>query len=214
MTDSPPFSGLRRGHAVRVSVDQRWLGLDKRSVPFGLAVIAIVLLWVVVVPRIDGATAYDDQVEAGEQFALTDSLVFTPAVGWEVTSGFRVEDGGPQQTGPVQLSSRGVALVISTGAFSGTPRELLSQIDKVTTRLSEGEGFHVSQEQVTITTKAGDVGVAQAYASARAEGFIAALVIDGTGVKVQVVGPPDQIAAVGEDVSDMVESVRSTKGDS
>lgn len=194
-------------------MDRRWLGVDKRSIPFALVVIGIVLLWAVVLPHIDAATEYDDQTRAGDQFALTENIVFTPAVGWDVAMGHRVDPTTAlQQTGPVQLSSRGVALVIQTGDFTGTPRDLLAQIDKVTTRLSKGEGFHVSQQQVTLTTKAGDVGVAQAYASARAEGFIAALVLDGTGVQVQVVGPPDQIAAVKGEVGAMIESIRSTQG--
>ncbi|MBD3927160.1 hypothetical protein IEZ26_21240 [Nocardioides cavernae] len=187
--------------------------MDRRSLPFGLAVVALVLLWVVAVPRLDRATAYDDEVRAGEQFALTESIVFTPAVGWEVTGGYRVDPGASaQQSGPVRLSSRGVAIVLSSGDFSGTPDALLSQIDKITTRLTDGEGFHVSQRRVSLTTKMGDVGIAQGFASARASGFIAALVLGGTGVEVQVVGPPDQIAAVGDEVSAMVESIHATDG--
>ena len=198
-----------------VPVDERWLGLDRRSLPFGLAVVALVLLWVVAVPRLDRATAYDDEVQAGEQFALTESSVVTPAGGWEVTGGYRVDpEASAQQSGPVQLSSRGVAIVLSTGDFAGTPDALLAQIDKVTTRLTEGEGFHVSQRRVNLTTKAGDLGVAQGFASARASGFIAALVLGETGVEIQVVGPPDQIAAVGDEVRAMVESIRSTAGGS
>jgi hypothetical protein len=83
------------GHAVRraaVPVDQRWFGLQRRSVVPGVVVIAIWFLWSVVVPHVNDAVAYDDEVRAGEQFSLTADLVFTPAVGWNVRQGFRTTE--------------------------------------------------------------------------------------------------------------------------
>lgn len=175
-------------------------------------VLAIYLLWTVVLPRTDEAVAFDDEVRAGDQIALTRSVVMTPAVGWDVLEGYRVStDDSEQQDGPVALTSRGVLVVMLPGEFDGTPDELLDQVEKVTTLTSRGEGFHVADERVSLQTEASDPGVAEAFQSARAEGVIAAVVLDdGTGVEIQLVGPYDQIARVSDDVVEMVESIEST----
>jgi hypothetical protein len=74
----------------RVPVEHRVLGLDRRSFPFAFTVLAVFLVSTVVIPRINDAIEWDDPVRAGEQLALTDSISFTPTVGWEVESGYRV----------------------------------------------------------------------------------------------------------------------------
>ena len=44
-------------------------------------------------PRVNAAIDWDDPVEAGDQLALTEDIVFTPTTGWNVESGFRLGDG-------------------------------------------------------------------------------------------------------------------------
>jgi hypothetical protein len=201
-------------HIPRVPVEHRFLGLDKRSFPYAAAVLVVWLVWAVIVPKVNDAIAYDDPVVAGDRMALTDDIVFTPAVGWNVTAGFRVgEEGALPQSGAAVLDSGGVQFAIVPDAFDGTPNELIQQINKVTTRTTKGESFHVTGQRFTVTTDSGEVGVAEGFVSPRTQGVIAAFVIDGTGLQVQVVGPPDQISAVSDQVTDMVESITKT-GDS
>jgi hypothetical protein len=196
----------------RVPVEHRVLGLDKRSFPYALTVLAVFLVSTVVIPRINDAIEWDDPVQAGEQLALTDSISFTPAVGWEVESGFRVApDGSAEESGAASLTGEGVAVVVVPGNFDGTPAELIEQIDKVTSSTSDPT-FRVDGTPDTVTTTGGEVGVLQPYSSARGDGVIAAFVIDGTGVEVTAYGPPAQMAAAADDVTTMITSIR-TQGD-
>lgn len=66
------------------------LGLDRRSFPYALFTVGVFLVATVLVPRVDDAIDWDDPVEAGEQLALAEGIVFTPPTGWNVESGFRV----------------------------------------------------------------------------------------------------------------------------
>ncbi|HTW16629.1 MAG TPA: hypothetical protein VMF51_15935 [Nocardioides sp.] len=205
MSSAPAGTGSRR---PRVPVERRWMGLDKRSIPYALVALAIFALWTVVVPRIDDAVAYDDQVSAGERFLIADGIVFTPTAGWQVDSGLRYDPDRPASAEQVVLVKNGVTFAVQSGDFDGTPDALLDQIDKVTTLTDNGEGFSVSNERVSLTTDAGDVGVAEAFTSARAAGSIAALVLDGTGVEIQIVGPPEQLSAVSDEIVSMVATIR------
>jgi hypothetical protein len=192
----------------RVPIEHRWMGLDKRSIPYALVVVMIFLLWTVIVPRVDDAVDYDDQVAAGDQFLVAEDIVFTPIAGWQVDSGLRYDPARPANAAQVVLVKNGVTLAVQSGDFDGTPDALLDQIDKVTTLTDNGEGFSVSDERVSLTTDAGDVGVAEAFASARSSGSIAALVLDGTGVEIQIVGPPEQMSAVSDEIVSMVATIR------
>jgi len=196
----------------RVPVEHRFLGLDRRSFPYALFVVAVFLVATVVVPRIDDAIPWDDPVGAGEQLALTDTIVFTPTTGWDVESGYRVGDSGPAGAGgAATVTGQGVTLSIVPDDFDGTPAELLEQIEKVTSATSDPT-FKVAADPVSITTPAGDVGVVQTYSSVDGDGLIAAFVIDGTGLKVTAYGPPQQMNAAADDIAEMIASISSTDG--
>jgi len=193
---------------LRVPVEHRFLGLDVRSFPYALFVVGVFLLATVAVPRLDDGLDWDDPVEAGDQLALTADLVFTPAVGWNVEQGFRVEsDGSIGKSGPVTLIDDGVTFQIVPGDFDGTPAELLDQIEKVTSSTSD-PSFTVDGDPATVTTPNGEVGVIQTYSSVDGDGVVAAFVIDGTGLEITAYGPPTQMTAASEDIDDMVASIQ------
>jgi hypothetical protein len=193
----------------RVPVEHRVLGLDKRSFPYALTVLAVFLVCTVVIPRINDAIEWDDPVRAGEQLALTDSVSFTPTVGWEVEEGFRVApDGSVDESGAASLTGEGVVVDVVPGDFDGTPAELIEQIDKVTSSTGDPT-FRVDGTPDSVTTTDGEVGVIQPYSSARGDGVIAAFVIDGTGVEVAAYGPPAQMAATADDITAMITSIRA-----
>ncbi len=199
-------------HRRRVPAEHRWLGLDRRTFPPALFVVAVFLVLTVLVPRIDAAVDWDDPVLPGEQLALTDDVAFTPVTGWDVESGFRVGEGGATITsGPVTIAGDGITFVVEPGDFDGTPSELLDQVERVTSRTTDPT-FRVDGSRSTITTTAGDSGVAQPYSSVTGDGLVAALVIDGTGLKITAFGPPPQMAQAADDVQDMVASIRSSAG--
>lgn len=199
-------------HRARVPAEHRVLGLDIRSLPPALFVIAVFVVLTIVVPRIDSSLAWDDPTEAGEQLALTDAIEFTPTAGWDVESGFRVDPGeSVQKSGDVILAGDGVTFQISSDSFDGTPSQLLDQTAKVTSRTSD-PSFQVEGDRTNLTTVTGEPGVLAPYSSIRGDGLAAAFVIDGTGLQITAYGPPAQMTAAAEDIRDMITSIRSTDG--
>lgn len=197
----------------RVPVEHRVLGLDKRSFPFACTVLAVFVVSAVVLPRINDAVEWDDPVRAGEQLALTESISFSPTVGWEVEEGFRLAlDGSADDSGAAALTGEGVVMNVVPGDFDGTPAELIEQVDKVTSSTGDPT-FRVDGTPDTVTTTDGEVGVIQPYSSARGDGVIAAFVIDGTGVELTAYGPPAQMAAAADDITAMITSIRAQGDD-
>lgn len=197
----------------RVPVDQRFLGLDKRSFPYALFVVAVFLVATVVIPRVNDAVSWDDPVRAGEQLAVTQTIAFTPTTGWNVVNGLRVGEGSPQaKTGGATLVGDGVTFDVDADTFDGTPAALLTQIEKVTSA-TDDPTFKADGEPATVTTESGQVGVVQSYSSVNGDGLVAAFVIDGTGVEVTAFGPPAQMTAAASDIDDMVASIRTVDAD-
>jgi hypothetical protein len=197
---------------VRVPVEHRVLGMDRRTFPYGLFVIAVFLIATVVVPRIDDAIAWDDPIQAGDQLAIAGDVTFTPTTGWNLEEGQRVGDVPARPAGSVELIHDAVTLSIVADAFDGTPSELVDQIAKVTSSTGD-PSFRVSGDQSTITTNDGQVGVTQAYSSVRGDGVVAAFVIDGTGVEVTAYGPTAQMAVAAPDLHDMITSIGTSEAD-
>lgn len=196
--------------APRVPVEHRMFGMDKRTFPIGLFVIAVFLVSTVVIPRIDSAISWDDPVKAGERLSLTSTLAFTPTTGWNVEHGFRVGAGGVGvSSGEATVTSDGVTVSVVPDSFDGTPAELLRQIDKVTSATGNDPTFKVDGDPTTITTATGEHGVLQTYSSVDGDGIIAAFVIGGTGIKVTAFGPPTQMSAAADDLRAMITSIGS-----
>jgi hypothetical protein len=198
-------------HRRRVPAEHRVLGLDRRTLPPALFVVAVFLVLTVVAPRVETSIRWNDPVVAGDQLALTDSIAFTPAAGWEVESGFRVgKDDG--KSGDATISEDGVTFQVSPGSFDGTPIELLDQVEKVTSRTAD-PSFRVDGDRNTLATTAGQTGVVQSYSSVRGDGLVAAFVIDGTGLKVTAYGPPTQMTTAAQTIRSMITSIKTVDGD-
>lgn len=70
-------------------------------------VLGVWLLSAVIVSQLNGAFEFDDPVRAGERFAVTKDVVFTPATGWNVEEGHRLgADGAVVKSGDVHHRSR------------------------------------------------------------------------------------------------------------
>lgn len=193
----------------RVPVEHRLLGLDKRTLPFAVAALAVWLLWVVVVPAVDDAVPWRDATRPGDVFQVTPTVTMTPAVGWGVQSGLRTSDrtASGDTSENVVLVNDGVAFQITSGPWTGTPPELLDQITVITGTVAGSESFRLTRGATTIRTAEGDVGVLEGFASPRVEGLIAALVYDGQGLQIQAVGAPEQLEAHAEELGRMISSI-------
>ncbi|WP_143544513.1 MULTISPECIES: hypothetical protein [unclassified Rhodococcus (in: high G+C Gram-positive bacteria)] len=191
----------------RVPAEHRVLGLDRRTFPPALFVVAIFVVLTVILPRVDAAIGWDDPVLAGEQLALTDSIVFTPTTGWDVEAGFRVDDES-RRSGDATVAGKGVTFQVSSDTFEGTPDELLDQVEKVTSR-TDDPTFRVDGDRTTLTTTSGESGVAQPYSSVTGDGVVAAFVIAGRGLKITAYGPPAQMTAAVDNIQTMIASIRT-----
>ncbi|MDV8075230.1 hypothetical protein R4P47_01570 [Rhodococcus sp. IEGM 1370] len=197
-------------HKHRVPAEHRVLGLDRRTWPPALFVVAVFLVMTIVIPRVDAAIDLNDPVLAGEQLAITDSIVLTPATGWNVEEGFRVSADG-RRHGDATISASGVTFAVATDSFDGTPDELLDQVEKVTSR-TDDPTFRVDGDRTTLTTDSGETGVAQPYSSVNGDGVVAAFVLADTGLKITAYGPPTQMTAATDDVQTMIASIRTVDG--
>lgn len=196
----------------RVPAEHRVAGLDRRSFPYAIAVLAVFVLYTVVFPRINDAVAYDDPVKAGDQLALTDSITLTPATGWNVESGLRVGQGATSGSSEdAALTHNAVTLMATTGDFDGTPAQLLRQI-KTVNRSTTNPTFRLDGTPTTLTSTSGEVGVVQPFSGLQGEGLVAAFVIDGTGVELIASGPTAQLRSAAADIDAMMLSVRTGEG--
>jgi hypothetical protein len=67
--------------ATATSAARRSAGIDRRTVGPALLVLALAVLMSVVLPSIDSATSYRDQVEKGDVAEIADGLTMLPASG-------------------------------------------------------------------------------------------------------------------------------------
>ena len=125
-----------RTHEEWVLPDRRVLGLDKRTLGPGIALLVIWFIWAHVTPFINEQIELDNPVVAGDVMNLGDGeLTFVPAVGWNVESGQRVTDQvvqPPPQT--VELSSDLVVYVAKSAPWDGTAEEKLDRMIDINDR--------------------------------------------------------------------------------
>jgi hypothetical protein len=183
-------------------VEYRLFGLDKRLILPTLAILAVVIFWGGVVPAIDEAMD-GDEFAPGTVLMLRGGVEFTPAAGW-------IPDGVPAPSNPaVTIFSDGVTFTISTGAFEGTPRELL---DEIASSYSE---FDTEGEPRTLSLNQGIPGIGTNIYGVDFSGVLFAFVADtaedgrDTGIRVVVEGPLDIVPDDRvQDVAEMLASIR------
>ena len=200
----------------RVPVDHRWLGLDRRSLPFALVALLVWVLWAFGAPAVNQAVPWTDPVRPGDVLQLADSVTMVPAVGWGLQSGLRSTDrtASGERSEDVVLVTDGVRFGVRTGPWDGTPAALLAQSTTIVGAQIGTDRFTVTDGATTFQTGDGDVGVVDGFSASSAEGLIAALVFDGTGLQVVVSGPQAQLAAHAQEIGTMIASISATRGGS
>ena len=181
-----------------VPVERRWLGLDKRTIPPSLVAIALIAVFVAVLPAIDRAIDYDREIEAGDVIDLGSGVTFVPVVGWGFPDGLLVSDasvGGTEAVSHLSatLVQGGTSFSAITGPFDGTPDELLDQILALNETYQNIDTSKYTTGRVTATTDSGVAGVALGFVGVDVEGVIVAFVIDGIGIEFVVSGPPGSL---------------------
>jgi hypothetical protein len=191
----------------------RWLGLERSSILPALVSLALMAIFVVILPAVDRAIDFDREIHAGDVIDLGSGLTFTPAEGWGFPDGVLLDGQRSAEEGPrgAKVTSDGVTLRVTTGPFRGSPEELLTQIRKINDAFGAIEGYTVLSDVETVSTSDGVQGVSQAFTAVNVEGFIAAFVIDGVGVEFVVVGPSSELLEHDDAVLHMVTSLRDTE---
>lgn len=188
-----------------VPVDQRRLGLDKRTIGPALLVLAWALLMALIVPAITTVAVPTKiaVIAAGDQILLDGGVTFTPPVGWKLTDGV-VATNVPNSGAPnsVTLTQGAFVVTVQTDAYTGTPEQLLKDLVKA------GQLPGTIGQSGRATSTNGAHGAIASLSSPNRTGLVATYVIDGTGVEIIVQGPEtsanaptDQIAAIITSVS-------------
>lgn len=192
-----------------VPVERRFLGLDKRTILPAIGILALVVLFASVLPAVNDAVPYDQEVEAGDVFDLGAGVTFVPATGWGIVKGTLTTDStrsGAKSPTAIVVNG-GVTFRVEQAPFTGTPNQLLTVINRTTASLRDNDGFHATGERATVTTNQGEEGVGEEFTGTDSTGVLVAFVFDGTGVKVTAVGPQGAVEEQVQDVAAMIGSI-------
>jgi hypothetical protein len=210
----PSAPALRGVPDTFVPVDRRWAGFDKRTIVPSVIVLILAAVFSLVLPRINDSVSYTDQVKAGDVLDLAKGeLTFTPTVGWNLVQGVRLtskasEAGVPSVT---QVVLQDISFAIVTGPFTGTPAQLLDQINKVDKKLRDRPNLGSATKRSDIATADGVTGVADFYTGLESQGFNAAFIYqiagEPVGVEVVVRGSDASLTRNVQQVAAMLRSI-------
>jgi hypothetical protein len=214
--------GGRMTNSDIVPVDQRWLGLDKRALPYALVAVVLIAVLAWVVPAINGAIEWSDETEAGDLIDLGGGIVFTPPTGWLLEDGLRTTDDPAVPADPARaaatVATGGLTTSVTGSRWDGDANALLDQVNTLRKNSDEDDDklFKVAGDRSTLATLAGVVGVAEPFTSATGDGAMYAFVIDRgddppIGVVFSATGTEQAMAQFGNDVEQMVASLTYTE---
>lgn len=196
------------------------IGIDRSTVGPALLVLALAVLMSVVLPSIDSASSYRDQVAKGDVAALADGLTLVPAPGWDMASGALVGHTRSPigSTATTEVVNGGVDVQVQAAPFDGTPSALLTRVNEIDSDLARLQGGAAAPSgRYAVRTRQGAVGVAEDFVGAHKQGTIVAFVFlstnsdggpAGEGVTVVAAGPTASIARRRDAVVAMIRSIR------
>jgi hypothetical protein len=193
-----------------VSVERRWLGLDRRTIPPALVVLALGILIAKVIPAIERAIPYDDQVVAGDVIGVENGVTFVPPTGWGITEGRRVGDEprGGAFTPSATVEDGDAAFRVTASPFRGDSNALLDQLDELDEKLKDDRGLHTTGPAHAVATGSGIDGVLKRYSGTNTDGLLAAFVADGVGIRAVLTAPPGELADQRQEIDRMIASIR------
>ncbi|OMC40700.1 hypothetical protein A5740_24155 [Mycobacterium sp. GA-1841] len=189
-----------------VPVDRRWCGLDRVTLAPAVAVLVLWVLMAVLIPVVNDAAHYREQAAAGDVIQLSDDVTFVPEPGWGITAGVRRGDApatGYPDTATVVDGDTSMTVVAEE--FDGDDDELLTGMESA--RMSDDADTGTGPRSTVITDQ-GHTGVTVELADAVSRQVLAAFVIDGIGIRVLSIAPPDATNDDRDAVSRMIRSVR------
>ena len=192
-----------------VPADERWFGLDRRTIRPTLAVFTLTIVMSVILPVINATVPYHDIVKAGDVLELEGDVTFVPEAGWGITSGLRAGHAPLSGEYPATATVEDGAMkfTVRTGPFHGDADKLLDQIEATSEALNRGRGVRVTGAQKTIVTDHGRQGAVARVSGPHSGGVLVAFVFDGRGVEAVATGPTDISEQEAAGVIRMVRSI-------
>ena len=86
----------------------------------------------------------------------------------------------------------------------------MDDVEDINEALKRFDNSKVTGDRSTVTTSSGLTGVMEPFTGVNVEGVVATFSIDGTGVQILAIGPPDAYEANQDDITAMIESLSST----
>lgn len=180
----------------RPPVDQRILGLDRRTFGLPLIAAAVAVLWLVVMPQINNAIHYDDPVTAGDALIVGAGTSMSPPVGWSIQSGIRA-GGGSRAPGAgsavTSVAGDGVTVTTQAGPFAGDAKALVNQVFDVDKKIAADKGFTAAKGGPSTVTLDGHNGVVRQYKSLTGEGAVLGFVKAGKALEIVISGDPGSL---------------------
>jgi len=192
-----------------VPADERWFGLDRRTIRPTLVVFALAIVMSVVLPITDATVPYHDNVKAGDVLELEGDVTFVPEAGWGITSGLRAGHAplSGEYPATATIEDGAIKFTVHTGQFHGDAHQLLDQIETTSEALNSGRGVRVTGAPTTIVTDQGKQGATVRISGPHTVGLIAAFVFGTRGVEAVATGPSDAGSVPAATVLEMIRSI-------
>jgi hypothetical protein len=203
----------------------RSAGFDRRTVGPALLVLGLAVLMSVVLPAIDRASSYRDQVDKGDVAEIADGLTLVPATGWDLAAGALMgRTRSPVgTTASTEVVDGSVELQVQSTPFDGTPSALLTRVNEIDADLERLQGSAAATTpHYAVRTRQGAVGVAEDFVGVHRQGTIVAFVLRargqstrsqrepaGEGVVITASGPKGSISRRRDDIVAMIRSIRT-----
>lgn len=203
---------------------RRSAAIDRRTVGPAVLVLTLAVLMSVVLPSIDAATSYRDEIDKGDVAEIADGLTLVPATGWNLATGALVgQTRSPVgTTATTQIVDGSVELQVKAAPFDGTPSALLTRVHEIDADLESVQGSAAATtRRYAVRTRQGAVGVAQNFVGVHRQGTVVAFVFrsrtPSTGsqgeptreaVVVVAAGPEGPISRRRDDIVGMIRSIR------
>jgi hypothetical protein len=191
----------------------RFAGFDRRTVGPALLVLAMAVLMSVVLPSVDRATSYRQQVDKGDVAEIADGLTLVPATGWDLATGALVgRTRSPVgSTATTEVVDGSVELQAQTAPFQGTPSALLTRVNEIDADVERLQGSAAATtRRYAVRTRQGALGIAEDFVGVHKQGTIVAFVLRaGEGVVITASGPKGPISRRRDDIVAMIRSIRT-----
>jgi hypothetical protein len=156
----------------------------------------VALAFAVGLPLLNAVISTPDEVPAGTVGNVGLGVDITPVAGWSTP---------PDTITNVRtFTLGGVILQIRAQAFSGPTRQAY---DLASHAIDELDGYRLTGDAATYTTRSGLVGIGNYFASASTTGYLAVFTANGVLAWVRAEGPLQAWNSAIDDISSMVASI-------